>query len=172
MPDQATSADVALSWGHVNINVTDLERAIDFYRKLGFEVMLPGIPYLGLSRTASGELGTGAAGLLDVPAGTRGRACIMQLGNGFPKLDLTELDMPAQQPPLTNADVGLVRLCLASRDLEADCQRLAAAGVAFVTPPRAAREGLADVALCRDPDGTLIELIQIHPEKWAALPRR
>ena len=38
----------------------------------------------------------------------------MQLGNGFPKLDLTQYDDLAQSKPLDNADLGLVRVCLGS----------------------------------------------------------
>ncbi len=166
------SGNASLSWGHVNINVTNLDQAISFYEQLGFRVFLPGIPYLGLGRERSAELPAGATGLLDVTAGTRGRACIMTLGDGFPKLDLTELETAAQKPPLKNQDIGLVRLCLASADLKADYQRLAAAGVEFVSPPRPAQDGLADVALCTDPDGTLIELIQIYPDRWADLLNR
>jgi len=31
------------------------------------------------------------------------------------------------------------------------------------------KDGLADVAVCVDPDGTMIELIQVHLHKWSAL---
>ena len=40
------------TWGHININVSNLERSIEFYEKLGFEVFMPEIPYLGLNREA------------------------------------------------------------------------------------------------------------------------
>ena len=46
MSDQSTK----FGWGHININVRDLDQSIAFYEKLGFTVFLPGIPYLGLSR--------------------------------------------------------------------------------------------------------------------------
>ena len=36
-------------WGHININVSDLDASVGFYEKLGFEVFIPGIPYLNLS---------------------------------------------------------------------------------------------------------------------------
>ena len=39
-----------LSWGHVNLNVVDLERSIEFYARLGFVEFLPGIAYLGITR--------------------------------------------------------------------------------------------------------------------------
>jgi len=35
-----------------------------------------------------------------------------------------------------------------------------------VTAARGGHEDLADIAVCRDPDGTLIELIQAHFERW------
>jgi predicted lactoylglutathione lyase len=40
------------TWGHININVSNLERSIEFYEKLGFEVFIPSIPYLGLKSEA------------------------------------------------------------------------------------------------------------------------
>ena len=156
-----------LSWGHINLNVSDLDRAIAFYQLLGFEVLLDGIPYLSLNAEKGFDrLPAEAAEALDLPPGTSARGCILQLGNGFPKLDLTELSVQSATPPLDNADRGLVRLCLASRDLAADYERLAAAGVEFLTPPRACTDRMADIALCRDPDGTLIELIQLHLDRW------
>ena len=56
-----------LSWGHININVSCLEDSIAFYQKLGFSLLLPGIPYLELN--ASGE----AATMPDSAAGTTTR---------------------------------------------------------------------------------------------------
>ncbi len=48
-------------------------------------------------------------------------------------------------------------------------ERLSALGVAFVSGPQAGHAGLADIAVCRDPDGSLIELIQVYPERWQAV---
>ena len=36
-------------WGHINVNVSNLERSIAFYEKLGFQQFIPAIPYLGLT---------------------------------------------------------------------------------------------------------------------------
>ena len=162
-----SEGSVRLGWGHININVADLDRSVAFYRKLGFEVLLPGIPYLNLDDGAQPRpLPDGAASALGVPEGTRGRACIMQLDDGFPKIDLTEWDGRAQAEPPGNGDLGLVRLCLASRDLRGDVADLTAQGVEFLSPPTAGHGGLADIAVCKDPDGTLIELIQLYLERW------
>jgi catechol 2,3-dioxygenase-like lactoylglutathione lyase family enzyme len=156
------------SWGHININVTDLDRSIAFYEMLGFEAYVPGIPYLGLTQTM-GEVEPSGVTALGLPTGAKGRACIMQLGRGYPKIDLTELDSDAQAAPLCNSDTGIVRLCLATGDLVADYERLSALGVAFLSPPQTDSRGLAQIAVCSDPDGALIELIQIDRAKWAAL---
>lgn len=166
MSDRAPS----FSWGHININVADLDRSMEFYRKLGFEVFIPAIPYLGLTaQPEPNPVPDEAATALGIPQGTNGRACIMQLGEGFPKLDLTEFSDLESAPPLSNADTGLVRICLASESLTDDVEHLKAQGVAFLSPPQAGHAELADIAVCRDPDGTLIELIQIYPERWQTL---
>lgn len=166
----------AFRWGHVNINVADLERSIEFYRKLGFVEFLPGIPYLALEREGQGVLPEGARTALGLAPGARGRACILQLGEdgGFPKIDLTELDpgpaeggAPASRAqPLDNGDLGLVRLCLLSRDLESAYDTLRERGVEFLSPPQSGEGGMVTVAICRDPDGTLIELLEIHRDRW------
>ena len=154
------------SWGHVNINVSNLERSIEFYQKLGFEVFVPAIPYLGLSQQDEAKLEIPTAAALGVPEQTRGRACIMQLDTGLPKIDLTEIEGVVQREPLLNQDLGLVRLCLVSQDLAADYESLSHDGVEFITPPTTCRDRLAEVAVCKDPDGTLIELLHIYLERW------
>jgi catechol 2,3-dioxygenase-like lactoylglutathione lyase family enzyme len=156
-----------LSWGHVNVNVSHLERSVAFYEKLGFEVLIPGIPYLGLSANAeTSEIPGASAKALGLDPGTGGRACIMRLGQGFPMLDLTELPDISSRTPPENSDLGWVRVCLASRDLSNDYSELKALGVPFISEPQTAKDGLAEIAVCSDPDGTLIELIQLHLDKW------
>jgi len=156
------------SWGHINVNVSDLDASIAFYEKLGFSIFLPGIPYLGLSLDPEPQaLSDASAKALGVDSGTKGRACILQLDDGFPKLDLTEFSSEGSGTPLTNADTGLVRICLVTEDLAGDVAKLKAAGVAFVDDPQTGHAKLAEVAVCKDPDGTLIELLQVHMERWA-----
>ena len=166
-----SSQRTQFGWGHININVHDLEQSIAFYEKLGFTIFLPGIPYLGL--TAEGgpaDLPDSCATALGVPSDIRGRACIMQLDDGFPKIDLTEFSGDDKATPLGNADLGLARICLVSENLQEDYERLSAQGVRFLSAPQTGKDGLADVAVCVDPDGTLIELLQVYLEKWQSLP--
>lgn len=156
-----------LAWGHININVSNLERSIAFYKSLGFQVFIPAIPYLGLTTQAEPvTLQEPSARALGIAQNTRGRACIMELDDGFPKLDLTEFDEEKPKSPLANADLGLVRICLVSQNLKQDYDRLTTLGVEFISAPQRDAGGLADVAVCRDPDGTLIELLQVYLENW------
>ena len=153
-------------WGHININVRDLDASIDFYRKLGFEVFIEGIPYLDLNTAGENTMTPSAAQALGLAQGTSGRACIMQLDDGFPKIDLTELADTAQREPLQNQDLGLVRICLVSRHLSEDYEDLKSQGVEFLSPPVTCHQRMAEVVTCRDPDGTLIEILQVHLERW------
>ena len=167
--DEAASDEQStkLRWGHININVSDLDASIKFYEKLGFGVYIPSIPYIGLTvETKSNLIDEGSRTALGLPQETLGRACIMQLDNGYPKLDLTQLNDMPPSTPLNNTNLGLVRMCLATANLEADYKRLIDLGVDFISPPMTAKDGMAEIAVCIDPDGTLIELIQVHLDKW------
>jgi len=158
------------SWGHININVRDLDRSVEFYRKLGFEIFIPGVPYVALSNAAAAQpLPNNAAEALGLEENVRGRACIMQLDEGFPKIDLTEFAGLNQNEPLRNSDLGLVRICLVTENLLSEVERLRAEGVEFISEPKAGHMGLADMAVCRDPDGSLIELLQVYLERWEPL---
>ena len=157
-------------WGHININVRDLDVSIRFYQKLGFEPFIFGIPYLDLTAEHENPVPPASAKALGIPAGTRGRACILQLESGFPKIDLTAFANLDQREPLHNKDRGLVRFCLISRDLVADYAQLNDAGVEFLCPPQSCHQRMAEIATCVDPDGTLIELLQLHRDRWPAIP--
>lgn len=153
-------------WGHININVTHLESSISFYQLLGFSVFSQGIAYLGLSRHEQQPLVPDLSAALGIEGQRSARACIMQLGSGFPKLDLTELTGAQKDATNGNANLGLVRLCLGTADLSGFYESLRLQGVSFVSEPVACKDRMAEIAVCRDPDGTLIELIQIYPERW------
>ncbi len=154
------------TWGHININVRNLDKSVMFYELLGFTRFLPSIPYLNLSVGGEASIPESCSKALGLEGDARGRACIMQLDDGFPKLDLTEFAASEQRDPLANGDLGVVRICLISQNLQEDYERLLARGVTFLTSPAPCHERLADVAVCRDPDGTLIELLQVYLDRW------
>ena len=129
------------------------------------------IPYLNLEMTGTGNrLAAGATRALGVPSSYRSRGCVMQLCRGFPKLDLIEVADGAPRTPLSNADHGVIRICLWTNDLDAVYADLSAKGVEFLTSPETMQDAMVTVAVCRDPDGTLIELIHTDPDRWPALP--
>ena len=164
MSDEAASP---LAWGHVNLNVHDLEVSIAFYAQLGFGLFLPGIPYLGIRREGPpAEIPAGCADALGLPVGTRANGCILGLPGGFPMLDLTAYATSVERAPVEAGRPSWERICLASQDLASDVARLREAGVPFLTEPAQDPGGLARIAVCLDPDGNRIELIQIAVEKW------
>jgi hypothetical protein len=92
---------VWFGWGHININVKDLDASVAFYQKLGFEVFLPSIPYLNLSMAERAGVPDEVCVAMGWPARTSGRACIMQIDAGFPKIDLTDSRMSPPAPTPT-----------------------------------------------------------------------
>lgn len=150
-----------LAWGHVNINVRKLENSIKFYELMGFKVLIEGIPYLDLDSVYPARyLPDDAADAMGIDRGLQGRSVIMQLGNGFPKIDLIELVTDSKRSPLSNSDLGLVRFCLLTQDLHGVVAHLKTHGVPFISDIKSAHRDLAQIAICKDPDGTLIELLQ------------
>lgn len=158
-----------LAWGHVNLNVRDLERSIAFYARLGFAEFMPGIAYLGITRDGPpAEIPEACAIALGLAPGTRANGCILGLPGGFPMLDLTAYEGGGAIDSAKGGSAGWERICLASRSLYADVARLREAGVEFLSEPAADPDGLARIAVCLDPDGHRIELIQIAFERWPA----
>jgi len=65
-------------------------------------------------------------------------------------------------PDRVNAyDVGCNHVALQVDDIDALHEKLKAAGISFNAPPTVATDGGAKVTYCRDPEGVLIELVQI-----------
>ncbi|NNL85774.1 MAG: VOC family protein [Myxococcales bacterium] len=137
---------------HVNVNCSDLDRSQPFYENLGFEVV-HAIPEGGAPGMLRG---------LGLPPDSRARAAIMMLDRRNARgarLDLIEWKKPPTHgsPPSDLAHVGAVRIALWTKDIDAEYERLRADGIAFVSEPVA----MAGARFCcfRDPDGTMLELI-------------
>jgi glyoxylase I family protein len=97
----------------------------------------------------------------------RGRAVLMILGDNLrsTRLDMIEWKNPkteGQAPKLWHA--GMCRIALSTRTLLEDYEDLKAKGVEFWTEPKmmGVRDGRQEgFVCCSDPDGTVIELIQV-----------
>ncbi len=141
----------ALQIYHVNVNCTDLERSLAFYRRLGFEEVWD-IPDCRVP------------GLGSIPL--RGRAKLLRYGSD-PRgalLDLIQWTEPptAGRPYPHLAHAGIARLCLRVKGIDAMIDMLRADGVRFVDEP--ALPGLVGntqkFVCVFDPDGTVIELME------------
>ena len=73
-------------------------------------------------------------------------------------------------PKLPNINqVGLSHFALTVNDLDLIYKQLSEKGIRFLSSPQASPDGYAKVAFCRDPDGCLIELVELMKnwyEKW------
>lgn len=142
---------------HVNVNCSDLDVSRAFYERLGFRSVLE-LPTGGDEGLAVG---------LDLPR-CNGRATIMMLDPEQPRqtrLDLLEWVEPRDdRPPYEHLGrLGIARIALRTTDLQADVDRLTAAGVDFLSAPQMMGAHTRFVCL-RDPDGSILELIEFVTE--------
>ncbi len=140
---------------HVNINCSNLERSLEFYQMLGFAVEL--------NLVLGGDPGESMA--LGLPKAV-GRAAIMKLGGAAhgTRLDLIEWKEPRDtEPPYASlSHLGIARVALYTANLRETYAELKAKGVAFLSEPVILKSPVADVLFTcfRDPDGTILELIE------------
>ena len=140
---------------HVNVNCTDLDRSKAFYELLGFRSVID-LPPGGGADMLHG---------LGLPPGSRARGAIMMLDPDQPRstrLDLLEWLEPRTwgRPYEDLAHVGAARIALWTTGLDEEVERLRAAGVDFLSEP-VAMDGFDTRFVCfRDPDGTVLELIE------------
>ena len=137
---------------HVNVNCSDLERSLSFYRDVvGLEVgsHTNPVPQDGAGFGMQGQV--------------QWDAHIMQDARGFagPAVDLLEWKQPGPvgRPPAEPNHLGLFRVCLLVPDIDAVYRRAVAAGVVCesqpVEVPVDPESGLVvRVFLCRDPATT------------------
>lgn len=139
---------------HVNVCVTDMERSISFYEKLGFTKVND---FVLDDPTVGDALGLKARKL---------RGVFMRLGDdeNAPVLDLVQfIDPPTQGTPyLTLNNVGICRIAFTVDDIDKTYAELQEMRVNFVAPlkkidgPGGASIG---VVCFKDPDGTILQLI-------------
>jgi catechol 2,3-dioxygenase-like lactoylglutathione lyase family enzyme len=136
---------------HTAVSCADLERSIAFYRDLlGFETVLDYAWSEGtrdMNRTHQLEQ-------------TSGRVLLLKAGNSM--LELFEYTTPQPSPrdaARRLCDHGITHFCLDVDDLDAEYERLRAAGMAFHCPP--VDYGTVKCTYGRDPDGNVIELQEV-----------
>lgn len=140
---------------HVNLNVSDIERSIAFYERIGFQVMHV------FGDRPEAEVSEGMAF-----GDGRCRGAVMTLGEhprSWTKIELIEWVEPKAEPsePRGPYSTGVSRIALRTKNLRALVAELEAEGIEFEQPPRDIDiVGAKCFALFRDPDGVLLELIE------------
>ena len=143
---------------HIAVNVTDLDRSVAFYKRLGFQVLA--------DRTVANEHLSKA---FVVPS-TECRFVHLRLGDDEQAtvLDVVEwFDPPtAEGPgvPMQN-QTGITRFAVLTEDTDRVYRELSAEGVRFLTEPATVLtpQGGWKVALAVDPDGVVIQVTELLP---------
>jgi catechol 2,3-dioxygenase-like lactoylglutathione lyase family enzyme len=137
---------------HTAISTRDLQRSLGFYRDLlGFEQIF----------TSEWECGSEAADKITGLKDSSAKVVMLKAGNAC--VELFEYSSPPPRPGDANrpaCDHGITHLCLDVRDIQAEYERLRAAGMVFHCAPQT----MAGVSATygRDPDGNIVELLEVR----------
>ena len=136
---------------HTGIVVSDMDRSLPFYRDLlGMEVWAD---FKDDSAYVQALTGVPGANIWMVK---------LKAADGVSIELLQYLSHPQSVPRESNArDVGCNHVALQVDDIDTQYEKLLAEGIRFNAPPAISPDGGAKVAYCRDPEGVLIELVQI-----------
>jgi len=153
---------------HVAIATGDIDRLVAFYRDIiGMTVM----------RESQWAAGSDRIDAIVGLKGSSARTVTLGVGNAY--LELFEYATPAGAPQDPNrpvADHGYTHFCLDVVGIDAEYERLVAAGMRFhCAPPQASTIGRGGLRSTygRDPDGNVVELQEImddtHPLRLPGL---
>lgn len=145
---------------HVAISTGDIDRLIAFYRDvIGMELI----------KVSGWDAGSEEVDAIVGLQGSSARAAKLKLGNAYLELFqyLTPEGTP-QSPGRPVNDHGYTHFCLDVVDIDAEYERLSAAGMTFHCPPPPSAKvgpGAQRSTYGRDPDGNVIELQElVDPE--------
>lgn len=160
---------------HINVNCSDLERSLAFYRAIGFkEVIDFGDPTAQAPKAApqpkaapDPDLGDDSlARILGLPGRLKARARIMMLDDNprGTRLDLIQwLEPPFEGKPYPHlAHLGAARICFKVKDIEDLYRVVCEAGVTPLSEPVTIDLGPTrqKVFCAPDPDGTILEFME------------
>jgi catechol 2,3-dioxygenase-like lactoylglutathione lyase family enzyme len=142
---------------HMALATGQLDRMVEFYCEgLGFEVV-----YRSAWEKGSAQLDE-LVGLDETAA----RTAMLRSGGAF--LEMFEFSSPEGRPGDPDrpvCDHGYTHVCLAVSDIDSEYQRLSQSGMRFHCAPHPApepaRRGAVRSVYGRDPDGNVIELLEL-----------
>jgi glyoxylase I family protein len=143
---------------HAGLSTGNLERLLGFYRdilgaKIVFETSWP----------------VGTKMLDDITGLKNSSARVVMLNLNATSLELFEFASPAPEkldPRRPVCGHGITHICFQVTDIMAEYARLKAAGVEFHCPPQRINENIM-ATYARDPDGNVIELLEMFEERAA-----
>jgi catechol 2,3-dioxygenase-like lactoylglutathione lyase family enzyme len=141
---------------HVNVNCSDYDRSLAFYRLLGFRELWR-VPETNTPEVAA------AVGM--PPYRVKGALIALEGAMSAVVIDLLEWQEPRDEsPPYPHLyHYGIARIAFATNDLDGDMAKLAASGVKFLSKPASMAPGAGSRVrfVCfKDPDGTVLELVE------------
>lgn len=151
---------------HTAISTPDLECLVAFYRDvIGGELV----------RESAWPVGSDGIDALVGLRGSSARTATLLIGNAY--LEIFQYDSPEATPQVSNRPVndhGYTHICLDVVDIDAEYERLLAAGMTFHCPPPALGaigSGSLRSTYGRDPDGNVVEIQElITPRHPLTLP--
>lgn len=138
---------------HIGIAVSDMEASLTFYTR-----------FFGLRLgNSSMESGVKLDQILGIP-NVRLRIQKLLTDTGDSRLELVEFLEPkhVKDVALDLTDVGITHFAITVYDIELIYKEMLKAGVPFIAHPQIEATGFAKIMFCRDPDGNLIELIEVQ----------
>lgn len=147
---------------HINLHVSDLDRSIDFYERLGFTVMHD------LGRNEAKAMQAVEVSPLSQHGGGMVRGVVMSLGDDprcSTKIELIQYVDPAPtaRPFKPNHEVGVHRVAIRVKDIHGTVADLRAKGIVIPSGPHEiyTMGGTQRYVLFPDPDETMLELIEL-----------
>ena len=135
---------------HIGIAVTDMEKSLKFYRDL-----------LGLKiKSLVDEEGQFLDNML-AHENVKNKVAKLCAKNGNALVELIDSKSYGNKKDRDFFTIGTSHFAFTVDNLEKTYDYLVKNGVKFTAPPQQTPDGFAKVTFCEDPDGTLIELVEV-----------
>jgi glyoxylase I family protein len=139
---------------HVSLATADMGRCLHFYRDL-----------LGLALIGEGHTQPGNTSFETVVGlqGARVHSAALRAGNVQIEVFQYKHPLPGEGPVPRPCDVGIRHICFDVTGIQAEYERLQAAGVEFISAPQTMGNHKVMAVYARDPDNNIVELQEIFP---------